>query len=312
MSRLKLLILGGGRFVGYHLAAAARHRGWHVTVFNHDSAAPDIHDIRWLRGERERPQDLSAVACESWDVVVDTWTGPPKAVDLSVAALAERTGRYCYVSSVVAGAATVGAGSDYASRKQVAEQFVRERGDSALVVRLGLVLGPREYAGRLVYWLRRLAVPRPVLAPGRPQRPVRYIDVRDAAAAILDATAGGVSGTRVLTSTPAGPASMGALMEAGARAVGRSRPVAWVSDDFLLQHGVSPWTEIPLWIPESGTDFDAYAQQSDLLLAGAGRSGLETAAATWHWLEHSGDGLESRNWLLSTREDELLKLVGGC
>jgi 2'-hydroxyisoflavone reductase len=306
---MKVLILGGGRFVGYHLLAAARRRGWHVTAFNHDSAGPTIPGVQWRKGERKRPEDLSAVASEYWDVVVDTWAGPPSVVRVSLAALYERVGRYCYISSVVAGAATVEMSSDYARRKRRAEQFVRDRGDMALIVRLGLVLGPREYAGRLAYWLRRLAALGPVLAPGRPERPIRYVDVRDAADAILDAVAGGVSGTRSLTSTQASSTTMGVLMDASARAVGRSLPITWVDDDTLLQNRVSPWTEIPLWIPEHGMDFDAYVQHSDLVSAGEGRSSLETAIATVRWLVLSGRGLESRKWLSPARETELLRLA---
>ncbi len=312
-AEVKVLVLGGGRFVGHHLVTAARRRDWPVSVFNHDQAPPAVPGISWLYGDRDRSEDLQMIARESWDLVVDTWAGPPLAVERSVKILAGRTGRYCYVSSVVAATAAAIPGDDYGVRKRMAEQVVGECAETGLIVRLGLVLGPHEYPGRLPYWLRRLAEPRPVLAPGRPERPIRYVDVRDAAEAILDAADLGASGVYSLASTRASSVTMGALLEASSFVVGRSLPITWVADSMLLHSGVVPWTEIPLWIPENGIAFDAYSQESDLLPVRAGRGPVDSAAATWQWMSRSGGELDKRNWLTLAREAELLKLaVGLC
>jgi 2'-hydroxyisoflavone reductase len=297
--------------VGHHLVAAARRRDWPVTVFNHDPVPPPVPGISWRRGDRDRTDGLRAVVGECWDLVVDTWAGPPLAVKRSVQTVAGRTTRYCYVSSVVADTAAAVPGDGYGSRKRMAEEFVGEYAPAGLIVRLGLVLGPREFPGRLPYWLRRLAEPRPVLAPGRPERPVRYVDVRDAAEAILDAAALGASGIHSLTSTPASAITMGALLAASASAVDRMLPITWVADDILLRSGASPWTDIPLWIPENGIDFDAYSQESDLLPLRAGYSPADSVAATWQWMTRQGGQVDSRNWLSLAREAELLELAAG-
>jgi 2'-hydroxyisoflavone reductase len=53
------------------------------------------------------------------------------------------------------------------------------------VLRPGVVLGPREYVGRLPWWLRRVAAVGRVLAPGSPDRSIQPVDVRDLAAFTL-------------------------------------------------------------------------------------------------------------------------------
>ena len=50
---------------------------------------------------------------------------------------------------------------------------------------------------------------------------------------------------------PVQPLPMGELLET-CRVESRSDPrFTWVGEDFLLAHHVSPWMEMPLWIPET-------------------------------------------------------------
>jgi len=48
-------------------------------------------------------------------------------------------------------------------------------------VRPGLIAGPHDPTDRFTYWPRRVARGGDVLAPGRPERPVQLVDVRDLA-----------------------------------------------------------------------------------------------------------------------------------
>ena len=50
-----------------------------------------------------------------------------------------------------------------------------------MIVRPGLILGPWDVDERFRYWLTRVAAGGDVLAPGLPDRPVQFIDVRDLA-----------------------------------------------------------------------------------------------------------------------------------
>ncbi|HWW61721.1 MAG TPA: epimerase, partial [Thermoanaerobaculia bacterium] len=95
------------------------------------------------------------------------------------------------------------------------------------------------------YWVVRGARGGEVLAPGRPDRPIQLIDVRDLAEWIVRMLEEQRTGVYNATGLP-GELTMERLLEA----CGRDASLRWVSDEFLLQQKVTPWTEMPLWIPE--------------------------------------------------------------
>jgi 2'-hydroxyisoflavone reductase len=106
-----------------------------------------------------------------------------------------------------------------------------------LNVRPGLIVGPHDPTGRFTYWARRLERGGETLAAGPPERQVQFVDVRDLAAWIVDAAERGLAG--VFNATNEG-VPWGELL-AGADAT-------WVTDEFLLEHEVGEWMELPLWL----------------------------------------------------------------
>ena len=96
---LRLLVLGGTRFVGRALVQAALARGHQVTLFNRGRTHPELFPtVEKIRGDRT--QDLSPLAERRFDAVVDTAAYFPGEVQLSVNALRDSVGRYLLVSSV--------------------------------------------------------------------------------------------------------------------------------------------------------------------------------------------------------------------
>ena len=52
---MKILIIGGTRFLGRHLVESALARGYEVTLFNRGKSNPDLFDqIQTIRGDREK------------------------------------------------------------------------------------------------------------------------------------------------------------------------------------------------------------------------------------------------------------------
>jgi nucleoside-diphosphate-sugar epimerase len=130
--------------------------------------------------------------------------------------------------------------SNYGALKALCEAEVeRVFGERALIVRPGLIVGPHDPTGRFTYWARRLERGGAVLAPGPPERTAQFIDVRDLAAWILGAVEQKRSGTFNVTNEGV---SWGELLAGG--------DVTWVCDEFLQEHGVGPWLELPLWLPD--------------------------------------------------------------
>jgi len=262
---VKLLVLGGTRFLGRALVHDALARGHDVTLFNRGQTNAELFpEAERVRGDRTR--DLAALRGREWDAVLDVATFLPRVVRLSVDALRTAAARYVYVSSVsvyadqsvppVEGAAVAELGDpdderieSYGALKAACERVVQDADPEALIVRPGLIVGPHDPTDRFTYWPVRVAEGGEVLAPGSPDDPVQFVDVRDLAAWILDAAERGTAGVFNATGTSR---PFGELLEA-CRAVCRSDArFTWIASETLLAAGVEEWMGIPLWIASPG------------------------------------------------------------
>src|SRR5205814_5610086 len=97
---------------------------------------------------------------------------------------------------------------------------------------------------------RRVARGAEVLAPGHPGRVRQFIDVRD----LTDWVVRAIEQNRHGTFNATGPdyeLTMGRVLDECRTATQSDATFAWVEDDFLIEAGVTPWTELPLWVPRS-------------------------------------------------------------
>jgi len=267
---MRLLILGGSLFLGRALAAAVLARGERLTLFNRGRTNPDLFpQVEHLRGDRT--VDLSALDGRRWDVVIDTCGFLPEVVRRSAEALAGAVEQYVFISTLAAYAdvtplnvdesAPLAAVADpgrpeqtaetYGARKALCEQAAeRAMPGRVLVVRPGLIVGPHDTTDVFAYWPMRVADGGEVLAAGRPGRRMQMIDVRDLAEWILRMAAGSRPGIYNATG-PAEPHNMGDLLAAARQVSGSDVRFTWVTDEFLLGQQVQPWTEMPLWVPDT-------------------------------------------------------------
>ncbi|MEG8275877.1 NAD-dependent epimerase/dehydratase family protein [Streptomyces sp. AHA2] len=307
---MRLLMLGGTEFVGRAVVEAALERDWDVTVF-HRGRHQAPPGARTLLGDRTAPGGLAALAGDTgeWDVVVDTWSAAPRAVADAARLLRDRAAHYVYVSScsvyawappagygedapLVQGASAEAEQTDYARDKRGGELAVLDAfgEDRSVLVRSGLILGPYENIGRLPWWLERTARGGPVLAPGPRELPLQYVDVRDLAAWILHAAQRRLSGPYNLIG-PQGHATMGRLLEACVRVTGGRAELRWTEPGVILDAGIEPWTQLPVWVPPGSDLHDALHGADVSRAVGAGlacRPVEETVSDTWRWLRERG------------------------
>jgi 2'-hydroxyisoflavone reductase len=279
---MKLLIIGGTRFAGWHTAAAALARGHTVDVFHRGRSGAPPAGARELIGNRNG--DLSALgpasSGERWHAVLDTCGYRPAEIARVATVLAGRVDRYAFVSSISVYADTsapvhedsplgviddpdtdVVDGRSYGPLKALSEaEAVRHYGaERTLIVRPGLIVGPRDPTQRFTYWPARLAraaddgaAAGPVLAPGSPDAPLQWIDARDLADFIVGALERNLAGAFNVVGAP-WRHSFGALLKACAEAAGMRTPppLRWV-DIGMLQgtHGLQPWSDLPLALPD--------------------------------------------------------------
>jgi len=315
---MRLLVLGGTRFVGWAVVADAVGRGWEVTTFNRGISGPDVAGVEALRGDRTRPDDVARlVEAGPWDAVVDTSGYVPREVLAVCERLEPATGRYVFLSTVsvyrgwpvepLSEESEVlycppDAGPEYGEDVEdgptrygyqksgcelaVAQTFGAGRSTG---LRPGVVLGPREYVGRLPWWLKRVAAGGQVLAPGSPDRSIQPVDVRDLAALALAAAERNIPGAYNVAA-PTGRETFGDMLHACAEVTGSDAEFVWVSDERLLAEGVRQWSEMPLWRTFPGVwQVDPAAALAVGLTC---RQLAETVADTWSWLRDTNEDLD--------------------
>lgn len=262
---MRILIIGGTRFVGRHITQAALAAGHEVTLVHRGKSGVGLFpEAEHLLADRD--QDLSALKGARWDATIDVSAYYPRQVTDLARALDGNGGRYVYISSVsvYAPPAHPGYSEDspvqllpvgqvpdvvdeqtYGPLKVLCEQAAIEHfGPGTLVIRPTYVIGPHDHSGRFTYWVQRIARGGEVLAPGYPDRAIQLIDARDQAAFIVSALAAGLAGT-FHTVGPSMPFSgmLTSIAEAVAPAGTR---LTWVDPQFLLDAGQTG-ESLPLW-----------------------------------------------------------------
>jgi 2'-hydroxyisoflavone reductase len=271
---MRLLVLGGTRFLGRGVVDAALAAGDEVTTLTRGVSGEPPDGVEALHGDRNTPDGLDVLRGRQWDAVVDTCGFVPSVVGRGAALLADSVGHYVFVSSINAypdfGEKPIrddspvhdcepDAGSpdgtfemeQYGPFKVGSERAVESYFPGrATQLRAGLIMGPYDNTGRLPYWVGRMARGGEVLAPGDPDRTLRLIDARDLGAWAVETGRTGTAGTYVATG-PADQVTFGEILSTAAAVSGSDATVTWVPEDFVVEQGIAGWTELPLWLPVS-------------------------------------------------------------
>ncbi len=315
----KLLILGGTVFLGRHVVDAALAAGYEVTLFNRGSRAVHFtQPVEQLKGDRNG--DLSALEGRRFDAVVDCSGYTAEQLQRSAEALRDQVQHYVFVSTISVyarfapgqsfdeTAALTTATDGYGGGKARAEEIIAAAMPGRVsILRPGLIVGPHDPTGRFTYWPVRLDRGGKVLAPGRPDRPVQFIDARDLAQWCVQLALQRRPGT-VHGIGPSG--SMASLLQACQQASGNTAAeLVWCDDAKLVDAKVAPWTGLPLWIPEADPEFGGMLLASSQAAVDAGlhtRPWLETARDTLAWARAAGSAAHSTTALTAEAEANIL------
>ena len=170
---MRVLILGGTKYLGRHLAEHALRAGHDVTLFNRGRTGTELFPgVPRLIGDRTAdgdPAGLTALGTGTWDTVFDFSGFYPRQVAATAGLLAPRIGQYVFMSSI-------------AVYPQSAEAAMPGR---ATAVRAGLISGPGDPFGAFTSWALAMAGAGVVPCAARASQPVQVTDVRDLAAFLL-------------------------------------------------------------------------------------------------------------------------------
>jgi 2'-hydroxyisoflavone reductase len=264
---MKLLVIGGTRFVGRHFVEAAMERGHEITLFHRGVSNADLFpEVEKIHGDREH--DLDKLKGRRWDAALDTCGYVPRIVRLSAEALKDAVDHYTFISSISVYEDPVPAGGDedvplktmedetieevmpyYGALKVLCERAAETvMPDRVLNVRPGMIVGPHDPTDRFTYWVVRASKGGEVLTPGNPDRQVQMIDGRDFGAWLVRMIEGKQIGFFNATG-PAGKLTWAEWMAICKAVAGGDAGFTWVSDQFLEEHEASE-QELPFWVPE--------------------------------------------------------------
>jgi 2'-hydroxyisoflavone reductase len=339
---MKLLILGGTIFLGRHLVEAALKQGHDVTLFNRGLHGVDLYpNVEKLHGNRL--SDLSALEGRQWDAVIDTNGFVPSRVRATAQILARTTPLYAFISTIsvyadlshvnvdetapvetltteqlqateqivppMQGATAIAYGASYGALKALCEQAAEATMPGrVLTIRPGIIVGPYDYSDRFTYWVHRIAQGGEVLAPGRPERQVQIIDARDLAEWIIRMLEAKQTGTYNATG-PDKQLTMQDMLETCKEVSGSNARFTWLNDTFLLEAGAQPWSQVPLWLPETddAVGLNTMSLQKVLATDLAFRPLAQTAQDTLAWDRQRSEDVQWQAGLSSEDETQFLQ-----
>lgn len=274
---MKLLILGGTQFVGRHMTEQALARNHEVTLFNRGQRNPELFpDVEKLQGDRGG--DLEVLKGRKWDAVLDVSGYLPRTVRNAATLLADAVEHYTFVSTISvydepfveqgdenAPVATIPPedegseeiGKYYGALKVLCERAAAEAMPGrVLTLRLGLMVGPYDHTDRFTYWVMRgadQAHPNMVIPANPNTIPMQIFDARDLARFTLDMTEAKQTGI-YNTTGPAYPLTLGKVLETAEAVTGQTPTYHEIPEATLLEKGVQPWADLPLWLPTADSN----------------------------------------------------------
>ena len=271
---LRILILGGTGFTGPYQVRYALSRGHKVTTFNRGKTHPGElpNEVEQLIGDRNG--QLAALKDRHWDVVIDNPTTLPAWVRDTAQILKGNVQRYVFISTIsVYGEPKTGPdetapteryeGADpyketleamkaggyktYGPLKALSEREAEKWfPQNTLIIRPGLIVGPRDQTDRFTYWPVRIERGGEVLAPGSADDPVQFIDARDLAEWTIRMVENVETGIYNAIG-PAKPLGVGGMLDEIKAALKSNARLTWVMEDFLTQQKVEAWSDMPVW-----------------------------------------------------------------
>ncbi|MDA2778499.1 SDR family oxidoreductase [Bacillus cereus group sp. Bc002] len=273
---MKILILGGTRFLGRAFVEEALNRGHEVTLFNRGTNQEIFPEVEQLIGDRNG--DVSSLENRKWDVVVDTCGFSPHHIRNVGEVLKDNIEHYIFISSLsvykdwiphhikedyilqpeptaeqikAVENGEISPYKHYGALKVLCEKEAEKYWPGRVLhVRAGLLSGMFDYTDRLPYWIQRIAKGGKVLVPGRKDRPVQIVDIKDVANWGLNMAENNKVGTFNVTG-PNYELTMEELLNTCKKVPNSDATFVWVDESFMNEHKVQPWTEMPLWLPET-------------------------------------------------------------
>lgn len=320
---MRLLIIGGTVFLGRHLVSSALSAGHQVTTLNRGTYnLAEQANVEKLIADRE--VNLNVLAGRTFDAVIDTCAFQPDTIRRSLNVLARSVGTYVFISTIsVFDLSAIGLSENdpikytepgeqgnYGTLKADCEKVVTDViPDRCLIVRPGLIGGPYDPTDRITYWPARFARGGKVAVPEKLERQVQFIDARDLATWVISLAEAQSRGIYIATG-PDERLTLGGFLESCQDVARTDSQMVRVEEYMLQKAEITPWTELPLWIPDSMKSFAGAMRLDRRKAVEAGlrcRPIRNTLADTLAWDQQRDPSIARVAGLTEQREALLLK-----
>jgi 2'-hydroxyisoflavone reductase len=284
--RDKVLILGGTGFVGRILTENLLKSNYKITLFNRGKRNPGIFpEVKHLFGDRET-DEIEQIASGDWDAVVDFSCMQPDNLNRILGLLEGKVERYIFISTASVypldnpselkfpltedeeilpcseeQRMTKDILSAYGNKKAECERILLgNKWMDAIIFRPAVIYGRYDPSDRFYYWLFRAKTQSEILIPeyGKSKATNTY---SEDFAKILQEAIEIEKFSNVYNAVTHPPVSLKEIVETASGIMGTSPSFINAPLDFLREHKVTEWMDLPIWI----NDYDLVLNNSKLL-----------------------------------------------
>lgn len=334
-----ILVLGGTRFFGRELVWRLSELGHEVTILTRGQTQTELPpSVRRLRGDRRDEASLrEALGARSWDAVIDNIGFTRQDSEIALRILDGRIGRFLFTSTAAVyycikdlvcpfvesdtdafplrDEARTDPRFSYGFGKLEAERTLmaahRDRGFPVTILRLPIVIGPRDHTLRAYsYWIR-IRDGAPLILPDGGRLCWRFISSSDVVRAFIAVLESPRAIGQVYNFAQREIVSLRDWVKLSAEILGRSVNIVNIPSEWLSAQGInmefSPYSTPRSWILDIG--------KAERELGWASSPWREWMEASIRWYEREYHGPPPENYF--RRGDELAlinrwhRLTGG-
>ncbi|NJR69911.1 MAG: NAD-dependent epimerase/dehydratase family protein [Synechococcales cyanobacterium CRU_2_2] len=192
---MRILVMGGTRFIGVYLTRLLVEQGHEVVLFNRGNRPAPVAGVEQIQGDRTDPAQLKAkLAGQSFDAIFDNNGRERSDTEPLVEIFKGKIQQFIYVSSAGVYQKSdemplrEGDPLDPKSRhrgKFETEDYLREQQIPFTAVRPVYIYGPQNYNPLEVWFFDRIVRDRPIPIPGNGQHLTQLGHVQDLATAMV-------------------------------------------------------------------------------------------------------------------------------
>ncbi len=292
---MKILLIGGTQFIGQHLVRQLMNDGHDVTLLNRGKTGPNLFpELKLVRADREQEgfESLSDLR-QNWDAVVDLCAYFPKPLRRFLHAVNGFAGMYVQCSTISVYKASINIDPSqpvtetseifacseseaidttmmtYGPRKAECERIAMDQqcgGVPVVIIRPSVVYGEHDHTDRFAYWIWRATRNKKFILPedGLTTTQKTYApDLASAFAAVLKRPSATGRAYNIADTFPLN-------LRSTIQLIGKQKGIesldyaVSIDADTLQNLKVSPWSDIPLWIPRTNFVVDTFRARSEL------------------------------------------------